>query len=52
LRGAIAARSAEIDRFTAESEAYDRASRTRGFLVLGGGIAAVVLLIIILIALV
>jgi hypothetical protein len=51
LRSAIAARSAEIDQLTAESEAYDRASRSRGFLILGGAIAAVVLLIIILIAL-
>jgi chromosome segregation ATPase len=51
LRSAMAARTAEMNRLTAESEAYDRASRNRGFLVLGGGLAALVLVIIILIAL-
>ncbi len=50
LRAAIGARSTEIDRMTAEREAYDKASLVRGFLVLAGGIVALVTLIVIALA--
>lgn len=50
LRSAIGARSTEIDRLTAEREAYDKASLVRGFLVLGGGVVAILTLIVILLA--
>lgn len=48
LRSAIGARSTEIDKLTAEREAYDKASLVRGFLVLGGGLVAFLTLIVIL----
>jgi hypothetical protein len=48
LRSAIGARSTEIDKLTAEREAYDKASLVRGFLVLGGGFVAFLTLIVIL----
>jgi hypothetical protein len=48
LRSAIGARSTEIDKLTAEREAYDKASLVRGFLVLGGGFVALLTLIVIL----
>jgi len=50
LRAAIGARSAEIDRLTAEREAYDRTSLMRGFLTLGGAAVLLVTLIVILLA--
>src|SRR5690606_16155732 len=50
LRGAIGARSTEIDRLGAEREAYDKGSLTRGFVVLGCGLVVLITLIVILIA--
>ncbi len=48
LRAAIGQRKAEIDRLTAEREAYDRASLVRGFVTLGGAVVAVLTLLVIL----
>jgi chromosome segregation ATPase len=48
LRGAIGARSTEIDRLSAEREAYDKGSLWRGFAVLMFGAVALVTLIVIL----
>ncbi|HUH02306.1 MAG TPA: hypothetical protein VML75_09935 [Kofleriaceae bacterium] len=48
LRSAIGARSTEIDKLTAEREAYDKASLVRGGLALGGGLVAFLTLIVIL----
>lgn len=48
LRMAIGARSTEIDKLTAEREAYDKASLVRGGLALGGGLVAFLTLIVIL----
>ena len=50
LRAAIGARSTEIDRMTAEREAYDKGSLIRGFVVLAGGIVALVTLMVIFLA--
>ena len=50
LRAAIGARSTEIDRLTAEREAYDKVSLIRGFVALAGGIVALVTLAVILLA--
>jgi chromosome segregation ATPase len=50
LRAAIGARSAEIDRLTAEREAYDKRSLMRGFLTLGGAVVLLITLIVILLA--
>ncbi len=50
LRAAIGARSTEIDKLTAEREAYDKGSLIRGFVALAGGIVALVTLIVILLA--
>ena len=50
LRAAIGARSTEIDRLTAEREAYDKASLVRGFLVIGGGVVVLITLIVILLS--
>ena len=52
LRGAIGARSSEIDRLRAEREAYDRSALVRGFVTLGIGVLAVVLFLVIIIALI
>jgi hypothetical protein len=48
LRGAIGARTAEIDRLVAERAAYDRASLVRGWTALAGGVVALVTVIAIL----
>ena len=48
LRGAIGARTAEIDRLTAERAAYDRASVVRGWVALGTGVLLAVTIIAIL----
>jgi hypothetical protein len=50
LRGAIGQRSNEIDRLTAEREAYDRQSLVRGFVTLGAGVLAFITLLVILLA--
>ena len=50
LRAAIGARSTEIDRLTAEREAFDKASLVRGFLVIGGGVVVLITLIVILLS--
>jgi len=50
LRGAIGAQSTEIDRLTAEREAYDKASLVRGLVVIGGGVVGFITLIVILVA--
>jgi chromosome segregation ATPase len=49
LRGAIGAQSTEIDRLTAEREAYDKGSLVRGFAAIGGGVVAVITLIVVLV---
>jgi hypothetical protein len=51
LRGAIGARTTEIDKLTAERDAYDRGSLVRGFATLGGGVVVAITLIVILLAL-
>ena len=48
LRGAITARTTEIEKLTAEREAYDRGSLVRGVSVMGGAIVAFIALIVIL----
>jgi len=50
LRSAIGARTTEIDKLTAEREAYDRGSLVRGFVTLGGGVVLLITLIVILLA--
>lgn len=52
LRSAIGACTTEIDRLTLEREAYDRTSLVRGFLVLGGGVVALIMLVVMLAALI
>jgi hypothetical protein len=51
LRMAIGARTTEIDKLTAEREAYDKGSLVRGFVTLGGGVVLMITLIVILLAL-
>lgn len=51
LRLAIGARTTEIDKLTAEREAYDRGSLVRGFVTLGGGVVVLITLLAILLAL-
>jgi hypothetical protein len=48
LRGAITARTAEIERLTAERDAYDRGNLIRGLSTIGGAILVVIALIVIL----
>jgi hypothetical protein len=48
LRGAITARTTEIERLTAEREAYDRGNLVRGLAAIGGAILVFILLIVIL----
>ena len=48
LRGAITARTTEIEKLTAEREAYDRGSLVRGVAVLGGAVIVLIALIVIL----
>ena len=48
LRSAIGARSTEIDRLTADSEAYDRESYRRGTLLMGAGLLGFILFLLIL----
>ena len=48
LRGAITARTTEIERLTAEREAYDRGNLVRGLATIGGAILVFILLIVIL----
>ena len=50
LRGAIGARTTEVDKLTAERAAYDRGSLARGGAVWGGGLVLLILLVVILIA--
>jgi hypothetical protein len=52
LRGAITARTTEIDRLTAERETYDRGNLVRGVAAIGGAIVLVIALIVILRAMV
>lgn len=52
LRLAIGARTTEIDKLTAEREAYDKGSLVRGFVTLGAGVVLFITLIVILLALV
>ncbi len=51
LRTAITARTTEIEKLTAEREAYDRGSLVRGVSVIGGAVVALLALIVILRAL-
>ncbi|MEO7732410.1 MAG: hypothetical protein ABIY55_15685, partial [Kofleriaceae bacterium] len=51
LRGAITARTTEIEKLTAEREAYDRGNLVRGVAVIGGAILLFIALIVILRAL-
>lgn len=48
LRGAITARTTEIEKLTAEREAYDRPSLVKGIVVMGGAVVALIALIVIL----
>jgi hypothetical protein len=48
LRGAITARTTEIERLTAEREAYDRGTLVRGVATIGGAFVALIALIVIL----
>ncbi|HET9625167.1 MAG TPA: hypothetical protein VFP84_27555, partial [Kofleriaceae bacterium] len=48
LRGAITARTTEIEKLTAEREAYDRGTLVRGLSVLGGAVVIFIALIVIL----
>jgi hypothetical protein len=48
LRGAITARTTEIEKLTAEREAYDRGNLVRGVAVIGGAIVLFIALIVIL----
>ncbi|MEJ7598245.1 MAG: hypothetical protein WKG01_10075 [Kofleriaceae bacterium] len=48
LRGAITARTTEIEKLTAEREAYDRGTLVRGIAAIGGAIVALIALIVIL----
>ncbi|HET6611430.1 MAG TPA: hypothetical protein VFG83_05555 [Kofleriaceae bacterium] len=52
VRGAIGARSREVDRLIAERDAYDRGSLIRGTAVLGGGVLGVIALVVIILAIV
>ncbi len=52
LRHAINARTMEIDRLTAERDAYDRPSMLRGYAVLGGVAVLVITFVVIILALV
>lgn len=51
LRGAITARSTEIEKLTSEREAYDRGSMVRGGAVLGSSVIALIALLVLLRAL-
>jgi len=51
LRGAITARTTEIEKLTAEREAYDRGNLARGLAALGGAVLVFIALIVILRAL-
>jgi len=51
LRGAITARTTEIEKLTAEREAYDRGNLVRGIAAIGGAILLFIALIVILRAL-
>jgi hypothetical protein len=51
LRGAITARTTEIEKLTAEREAYDRGTLVRGLSTIGGAILIFIVLIVILRAL-
>jgi len=48
LRGAITSRTTEIEKLTAERDAYDRGTLVRGVTVIGGSIIALIALIVIL----
>ncbi|MBL9013379.1 MAG: hypothetical protein JNL83_04335, partial [Myxococcales bacterium] len=48
LRGAITARTTEIEKLTAEREAYDRGTLVRGVSALGGAVIVLIALIVIL----
>ena len=48
LRGAITARTTEIEKLTAEREAYDRGTMVRGYATIGGAFVAFIALIVIL----
>jgi hypothetical protein len=48
LRGAITARTTEIEKLTAEREAYDRGTLVRGLAAMGGAVVAFIALIVIL----
>jgi hypothetical protein len=52
LRHAINARTTEIDRLTAERDAYDRGSLLRGYAVLGGVAVLLITFVVIILALV
>jgi hypothetical protein len=48
IRGAITARTTEIEKLTAERDAFDRGTLTRGFVTIGGAIVLFIALIVII----
>ncbi len=50
LRGAITARTTEIEKLTAEREAYDRGTLVRGIATIGGAMVGLIALVVILAA--
>ena len=50
LRGAITARTTEIERLAAEREAYDRGTLVRGIATIGGALVALIALVVVLLA--
>ena len=50
LRGAITARTTEIEKLTAEREAYDRGTLVRGVATIGGALVALIALVVVLLA--
>ena len=50
LRGAITARTTEIEKLNAEREAFDRGTLVRGVATIGGALVALIALIVVLLA--
>jgi hypothetical protein len=50
LRGAITSRTTEIEKLTAEREAYDRGTLVRGIATIGGALVGLIALVVVLLA--